>query len=401
MSFTAVGSIIKTDVSTVSLSPQTVGNLIVLEVLTDNSATCTSISGGGCSWTLLGTIIDGSVNGGSEATVFTGTVSTTGSATATLSFNGTPATIRAAGQEFHSSVGTWTLDQQGTLDSSGTSALPSLTPAQSGELYFGFFFDSNANVAGSTSGYTYGVDSHNNGVAFNPSCSGSTQSPTMGDANNTFGLSVLIREGSNFTAVGDIIQADTSSLSLSPKNIGDLIVLEVLTDNSAPCTSISGGGCTWTLASATATGIVNGGRKAAVFFGAVTATGSATATLSFSGTPSNIRAAGQEFRTPTNNWTLDQQGTLDSSGTDTLPSLTPVRSGELYFGYFFNSGAVWIGTTTSYSYNEDIHNNGMLFNTFCSGSMQSPTMRDTTNSFGLAVIVQTPTVANTAFLKFP
>ncbi len=401
MAFTTVGSIIQTSTSTLSLSPQAVGDLILLEVITDNSAFCASISGGGCIWTPVGSIASGSVNTGDEAAIFVGTVTATGSASATLSFNGTPSNIRAAGQEFRSSIGTWTLDQQGTLDSAGTNALPSLTPGGSGELYFGYFFDSNAAVAGSTSGYTYTLDSHNNAMVFNPSCSGSAQSPIMGDSTNTFGLAVLLREGSNFTAVGNIIQADTSSLSLNPQRVGDLIVLEVLTDNSAPCTSISGGGCTWTRVSATIAGVVNGGREAVIFFGTVTATGSATATLSFSGTPSSIRAAGQEFDAPTTSWTLDQQGTLDNSGTSALPALTPVGPGELYFGYFFNSGAAAEGSTAGYTYNVDIHNNGMIFNQSCSGSRQSPAMADTANIFGLSVLVQTPTVANTAFLVFP
>jgi len=223
----------------------------------------------------------------------------------------------------------------------------------------------------------------------------------VGDTTNTFGLAVLIREGSNFTAVGNIIQADTSSLSLNPQNVGDLIVLEVLTDNSAPCTSISGGGCTWNRVSATIAGLVNGGREAVVFFGTVTATGSATATLSFSGTPSSIRAAGQEFRSSVGTWTLDQQSTLDNSGTSALPALTPVGSGELYFGYFFDSNAVAAGSTAGYTYNSDIHNNGVIFNQSCSSARQSPAMGDSTNTFGLAVIIQTPTVGNTAYLVFP
>jgi len=397
MSFTAAGSIIQTDSTSLSLNLQTVGNLVLFEVLSDNGAPCAGITGGGCSWTLLGTPIAGSVNSGWEAVIFAGTVMTTGSSTATLSFNGSPSTIRAAGQEFHSSLGSWTLDQQGTRDSAGTTALPSLTPTVAGELYFGYFFDVTPSVVGSTSGYTYSPDIHSNSMVFNPSCNGATQSPTMGDTGSTFGVAVLIREGSNFTAIGGIIQTDTSSLSLTPQIVGDLIVFEVLTDNSAPCTSISGGGCTWTRASATLAGSVNGGREAVVFIGIVTATGSATATLSFSGTPSNIRAAGQEFHTPTTNWTLDQQGALDNAGTSALPVLTPARSAELYFGYFFNNNAATMGSTSGYTYGLDIHNNGMLFNTYCNG-MQSPTMGDTANAFGLSVIIQAPTVGTTAFI---
>jgi len=205
----------------------------------------------------------------------------------------------------------------------------------------------------------------------------------------------------SFTTVGSIIQTSTSTLSLSPQTIGDLIVLEVITDSTAPCTNVSGGGCSWTPVGATVAGSVNTGNEAAIFIGTVTATGSASATLSFNGSPSIIRAAGQEFRSSVGTWTLDQQSTLDNSGTSALPALTPVGSGELYFGYFFDSNAVAAGSTAGYTYNSDIHNNGVIFNQSCSSARQSPAMGDSTNTFGLAVIIQTPTVGNTAYLVFP
>ena len=195
MSFSAVGSIVQTSSTSLSLNPQNVGDLILVEVLCNTSAYCVSISGGGCTWTQVGTTLVGSTNVSWTASVFAGKVTATGSATATLTLNGSPSNLRVAGQEFSTTVGTWTLDSQGNLDNAGTSALPSLTPAGSGELYFGFFFNASTASAGSTSGYTYTADSHGNDMVYNAACSGSTQSPTTGDSGNAIGVAVLMKEG--------------------------------------------------------------------------------------------------------------------------------------------------------------------------------------------------------------
>lgn len=195
MSFAAVGSIVQTSTSSLSLNPQNVGDLFLVEVLANSSASCTSISGGGCTWTQVGTTLVGSVNASWTASVFAGKVTAAGSATATLTLSGSPSNLRVAGQEFSTTAGTWVLDSQGNLDNAGTSALPSLTPAGSGELYFGFFFNVSNASAGSTSGYTYTADSHGNDMIYNPACTGAIQSPTTGDSGNAIGIAVLMKEG--------------------------------------------------------------------------------------------------------------------------------------------------------------------------------------------------------------
>ena len=119
----------------------------------------------------------------------------------TISWSGTAPGDFVAGHEFSSTVGSWALDTQGHVDSSGTNTWASLTPAGAGELYFGYCADAGSAAAGSTSGYTYEVDAQSNGLAFNPACTGSAQAPVWGDAGQAFGVMVLVKEtAAAFTA---------------------------------------------------------------------------------------------------------------------------------------------------------------------------------------------------------
>jgi hypothetical protein len=197
VTFAAVGSAISSTTSSVSLDPQNVGDLILLAVGNhdNNTVYATGVSGGGATWTQMGSPVLG-VNNNRTMVLFAGQVTATGSGTATVTWSGaTPSATRIAGQEFSSTVGSWTLDVQGSLDlASGTNTWASLTPAAAGELYFGWGLDTSGAVAGSTSGYTYDVVS-GNGMAFNADCSASAQAPVWGDSGMVFGLMALVREG--------------------------------------------------------------------------------------------------------------------------------------------------------------------------------------------------------------
>ena len=92
----------------------------------------------------------------------------------------TPSTIRGAGQEFSATSGGWQLDSQASLNSGGTNTWPSLTPAASGELYFGWAYDSGSATGGSTPGYSYFADGNGNGLAYNVSCAEGRQPPRSG-----------------------------------------------------------------------------------------------------------------------------------------------------------------------------------------------------------------------------
>ena len=115
----AVGSLADDDgtgVTTLSVSPQHVGDLVALSVrVSSSSISVSSISGGGVStWTRQR---EGPYSGygGNDFEIWTGVVSSTGSSTVTVSFSGSVASdgVELTGQEFSAASGsstTWGLD---------------------------------------------------------------------------------------------------------------------------------------------------------------------------------------------------------------------------------------------------------------------------------------------------
>lgn len=210
MTFAAVGSpFFAANSSTFSLTPGGTGDLIMVQVVNEDSSTITasSLSSSNVTWSQYGSSISSS-GGGVTSVQFAGTVTSTSTQTVTVTWSGTaPSDIRIAGSEFSSTVGSWVLDVQGNVGGGGAgegSTWASLTPAASGELYWGFCLDETEAVAGSTSGYTYTVDpGHGNGLAFDPSCaSGVATAPAWGDSTQIFGIMVLVKEagGANASA---------------------------------------------------------------------------------------------------------------------------------------------------------------------------------------------------------
>lgn len=197
MTFAAVGSAVFQSSSSWSLTPHTVNDFILAEVINASNSTvfCTGLSSSNITWIQLLPVYTGvSVPG--TCTVFLGLVTSASAATVTVTWSGTaPAAIRIGGQEFSSTAGNWALDIQGHIDTSGSSSTwASLTPHGAGELYFGYCLDSGTASAGSTSGYTYDVDAHGNGMAFNPACASAAQAPAWADAGQELGVMILVRE---------------------------------------------------------------------------------------------------------------------------------------------------------------------------------------------------------------
>lgn len=200
MTWSAVGSWLGVSTSSLTMNNQAVGNLLIVEVINFSNSTvwATGLTGGGATWVQAGTRLIGSSNT-NTAVVFFGTVTATGSATTSVTWSGaTPSLYGIAGQEFHSTVGSWVLDQQGSIDqpaaSGGTWA--SLTPSVAGELYFGYAADGSAASAGSTTGFIWNssVDTLNDGAAYNVSCANAATAPVWRDVDQEFGIMVLVRE---------------------------------------------------------------------------------------------------------------------------------------------------------------------------------------------------------------
>ncbi len=200
MTWTAAGSWLFSGNSALTVNNQAAGNLLLVEVTnkSNNTVTCTGLSGGGATWTLLGTSFSTATPQTLSFSVFAGTVTATGAGTATPSWSGTaPGSYELNGHEFHSTAGSWTFDAQGNLASGGTANWASLTPAAAGELYFGSEYNQSGGgaVAGSTSGYVYNSNANANGQAYNPSCpSGVATFPVWGDTSPRAGVMVLMQE---------------------------------------------------------------------------------------------------------------------------------------------------------------------------------------------------------------
>ena len=203
-SISAVGPLADTMGSTTSLtvSPQTVGDVLVVIAERASGSSLRSLAGGGVSSWAKATSFAGST--GAEEEMWFGKVTATGRATITFTWSTSISHHNAeyAAQEFSAGAEAstvWSLDQSGTRNAtSGTTVpFPSLTPTSPGELYVGYSVPNNNASAGSTPGFTYKITPQDNIVAYDASVSGpvaptGTQSP----ASQSSSLAVLLRASS-------------------------------------------------------------------------------------------------------------------------------------------------------------------------------------------------------------
>lgn len=199
--------------------------------------------------------------------IWTGVVRTTGTSTITVAFSGSVTSIETglAAQQFSASSGSstrWVRDTGGGISngSSTTATFPKLTPGGTGELYFGYGAMANTGSVGSTPGFSYATTSDDDVVAYDPKVSAAVQ-PTAKQSPGgvSGGLALLITAAGTSTtaprtvsAVGNLATNsgnDTTTLAVSPRHTGDLLVLAVKTSSpNITASSVSGGGVgTWTL----------------------------------------------------------------------------------------------------------------------------------------------------------
>lgn len=254
MTFAAVsgGQFGEENSATVSVTTHAVGNFILVSAGDASGATAlaTALSSSHVTWTKLGTSFAGTTYPGT-AQVFIGQVTSVATATVTATYSGTPVDPFIEGREFSTTAGfaAVTFDKQGHIDSAGTNTWASLTPANSGSLYWGYAQNDGSATAGSTSGYVYTAnsDGHSNGEAYNLSCpAGTATAPVWGDSGEAFGIMVVLYEA-YFAPVGSLINATASTFSLTPGGVGDLVLLEVVNEGglTCTCTGLSSSNVTW------------------------------------------------------------------------------------------------------------------------------------------------------------
>ena len=210
---------------------------------------------------------------------------------------------------------------------------------------------------------------------------------TTDGGNQTFTTPATTTTGNAFTPVGGLIQGASLTPSVTAHAVGDVILLHVTTEGSAPPTGVSGGDATWTQVGTTVRGSVNSGLSAAVYEGTVTAAGTAQATVTTSGTASAVRIGGQEYNPGAGQTgVLVSQANLDVTGTSTGPSITATGSNELYSFYGFDTGTGSAGSTPGYTY--EIDNNGNEYAYDPDSPTQPPVFGDSNVAFGIAVLME-------------
>ncbi len=191
--------------TTLSVAPHTVGNLMALAI--KDNVYVASVSGGGVSQWHVVTRHDGNLH----EEIWEGTVTTTGASAITVTYRTTPGiNCELAAQEFTSGLGAntnWFVAAQGSITNvaSTTMTYPTLKAPETGGLYWGYGYTGGTGSAGSTSGFSYKVTSvGTNVIAYDPTmAAGTSYSPT---ATTTSAVS---------DAVAMIITASVSSLNIN------------------------------------------------------------------------------------------------------------------------------------------------------------------------------------------
>lgn len=183
ISFVSQWSTSGTSVTTLSDSPTSTGDLLVLYSHATNNVSVTGISGGGVTnWTKVTSNTNTTGQGNNE--MWRGVVTGTGAATITVTYSAAAGTNEIVADEYTmgSSSGTWAVDTSGTAINSGSQTTinyPSLTPTNSAELYAGYAWSQNTMSAGTTTGFTYVATNGSKYVAYDTNVSnGSAIQPT-------------------------------------------------------------------------------------------------------------------------------------------------------------------------------------------------------------------------------
>jgi hypothetical protein len=360
----AVGSpYITTGATTLSVSPQKVGDLMTVALYVDGSTpetTVDSVTGGGVNNWLEDTAVS---EDGYDGQIWWGVVTSAGSSTVTLSVSGSYVADEIVAQEF-GAVGTgvrWSAGEAGhSLSTTSTVTFPALTPTSSSELYFGYGLLSGTGLGSCTGGFIYTATPDGDVLCWDTDVS-STAKPSASQTSlgsvSVAGLFAATTGGTTspapISAIGPLdTTTGATTLSVSPVGKGDLIVLALYLDASTVETtveSVTGGGVSnW----AEDTTFEVDGDYEQIWWGVVTSTGASTITLNLNGSYISDEVVAQEFRTAVGaTWSAAAAGhSFSPTASVSFPSLTPASPGELYFGYGVVTGIALAGCTSGFSY---------------------------------------------------
>jgi hypothetical protein len=220
-------------------------------------------------------------------------------------------------------------------------------------------------------------------------------------ANKAIALELDLAGEGNFTNVVNtaLEHLNVSVFSLTPVNVGDMIVAIVInnSNNTVTATSLTSTNVTWTLAGSELG--VNNSKTGTVFTGVVTAAAVANVTIAWSGAaPASIATITHEFTASNGTWAVDKIAMLDVlAGTPNWPVMSSTNALELYFGYGIPSGADTAGTTPGFSYVITSGNNSVAFD-LSIGTAAGPVWGSSVELFAVTVLIQATGAAGSANL---
>jgi len=211
-SIAAVGSFDSsggTGVTTLSVSPVSEGDALIVSVWElSSTATVSSVSGGGATtWTRLDQF-DNTYP--SDEELWMGQVTSGGPSTVALEFSSSVLGdyVEISAQEFTAGLGpntVWTKDQSAAQNNASSTSipLPNLTPSASSELYVGYGESETIAGAGSSAGFTYQETTGFNAFAYETDVSSSVSpTATQSLAGDSFSLAALVSAASPSVASG-------------------------------------------------------------------------------------------------------------------------------------------------------------------------------------------------------
>ena len=191
-----------TGITTLSVTPVTVGDVMVMITrISSTTITVNTVSGGGVSsWQRAGTTFVDSTNTYSYE-IWWGVVGTTGASTITLTWSsGNTLAGDMIAIELNSGLAytQWAITGTGTANNASSLVVtfPAITSnALALQAYFGYMVSLNTAVAGSTPGFSWSINSNGNPLTWNPALSpstGYTPSTTQSPAGTSSGIAVIV-----------------------------------------------------------------------------------------------------------------------------------------------------------------------------------------------------------------
>lgn len=228
-------------ITTLNDSPSNVGDLMLLWTYPESGASATNVTGGGVStWTLVtsntgGFCFGGNNNCGNEMELWRGLVTSTGANTISVhypgGFNGNPGNpdeLVAAEFSAGSATASWVVDSSGSVvnGNSATVDYPSLTPADSNDLYAGYAettYGGGTMSPGTTSGYSYVATGLGNYLTFNTSVTGAQQpTATTAPSSNSGAAAALIAAFNSSQTIANSTSVQEANIYLQAATSGSV-----------------------------------------------------------------------------------------------------------------------------------------------------------------------------------